>query len=191
MLIPKYHTIYIHVRKTGGTSIKGAFGSLLLQPEKHPSLQRMLELYPEAIDFYKFAFVRNPWDWIVSLYEYAKHQRYINLSFDKFIVGLQDRSFYQEKHTLAPRVLIPQLQMLTTDGSADPIKLGIDFIGRFEQLEKHFEVVCKKIGHPHKKLPHLTVTKHPHYRTYYVDNNLRDIVGDLYTVDIDTFGYTF
>ncbi len=190
MVIPEYRAIYIHTRKTGGTSIYYAFKGYMHRPEKHPSLQRILELYPEAKDYYKFAFVRNPWDWIVSLYEYSKHQRYINLPFDKFIWGLQDKTFYAEKKTLSPKVVAPQIHMLTSDGSADPEMIGLNFIGRFEELEKHFHKVCRKIGFPIRPLPRRMVTVHPHYTTYYTPK-LRKIVTELYAVDIDTFGYSF
>jgi len=75
--------------------------------------------------------------------------------------------------------------MLTIDG-----KIAVDFVGRFENLQKDFNHVCTVIKRPLVKLPHAQKTDHRPYQEYY-DKVTKAIVEDRYACDIDTFGYCF
>ena len=71
MISHKYKCIFIHIPKTGGTSIENALLGGKKQPTriKHKRAKDYLKQYPkEWKQYFKFTVIRNPWDWMVSWY---------------------------------------------------------------------------------------------------------------------------
>jgi hypothetical protein len=66
----------------------------------------------------------------------------------------------------------------------------VDYVGRFENLQNDFDVVCDKIGMDTPSLPRALETQHEHYTEYY-DSETREHVGLRYKEDIEYFGYEF
>ena len=134
--------------------------------------------YNEVWDsYFKFAFVRNSWDRMVSSWQ----MQMPNISFSKFL------KMYPYKddtdliwHTLPMWIHIYDNQK----------NILVDFIGRFENLQEDFNTVCDKIGIPRQELPHKNKNKHKHYTEYY-DDETREIVAEKYAKDIEYFGYEF
>lgn len=135
--------------------------------------------------YYKFAFVRNPWDRYVSLYEYfrkdaghAMHRRCMSCSFEDFIDDVIAR-----RATFDTRIQV--------DYVIPPPRMGpLDFIGKMENIENDFSVVCKKLGIENAKLPVLNTTNHEHYSLYYSNASKRKLEV-FCEPDIKTFGYSF
>ena len=68
-----YRCIFIHVPKTGGMSVRK---TLFTKSDLYPHLTirdyQSLLSEQEVGSYYKFAFVRNPWDRLVSAYSFLR-----------------------------------------------------------------------------------------------------------------------
>jgi len=193
MISHKYKFIFIHIRKTGGTSIEcifkknvgGAFENGRSVQYKHENAERMKKLFPEEWDkYFKFTIVRNPFDLLVSRYFWSRDEQHLK--------SFKERSFSQflldvNKNNLPIKWTIPtcQYDQITIGG-----KSGMEYIGKFENLQEDFNIICDKIGIPKQQIPHKNKSKHKHYTEYY-DDETRQIVAELYAKDIEYFGYEF
>lgn len=198
--------VFIHVPKCAGTSMEAALApyALSLPRSKWHSLLRRLDLprdyrrfkfarhaplrqverkMPRSAyeGYFKFAFVRNPWDRLVS--EYNRTLNEGSRRRHRRVRAME--SFMEYLRWQAPRPAAHQHRLLV-DSSGD---IGVDFVGRFETLERDFERVRQRIA-VECELPHLKGYAHAHYRDYY-DDEAREFVRRHWASDIEAFGYEF
>jgi hypothetical protein len=206
----EYKFIYVHIPKCAGKSITKAIrqqnvhldflGATLPQHRDEygisdlwlhhlpaSSLQKILhdEVWK---GYFKFAFVRNPWDLVVSYYHYHKKEFDESAEFHQHWPSIAERfrrtsNFVDWLHT--GLYIQPHVNFLTDGGT----KLLVDFVGRFENLHEDFRSVCARVG-LHARLGHENQTEHAHYREYY-DTATREIVRERFQRDIELFGYEF
>ncbi|KKI98407.1 sulfotransferase family 2 domain-containing protein [Prochlorothrix hollandica] len=219
MLISYSHQfIFFHVTKAAGTSMKEALKPYAQEPEQfkikrppqtiegrantfYEMWESMLwhakardarkELPPDVYNgFYKFAFVRNPWDWQVSYYHFIlKETTHIRHESVKAMAGGFEE--YLE-WVIATKNPFPKgATKLQKEIIADREgQLIVDFIGRYETLVPDFQTICETLGLT-AQLPRLNVSRQGRdYRAYYSDRT-RQLVADHFGDDIETFGYTF
>ena len=63
--------------------------------------------------------------------------------------------------------------------------------GFFENIEDDFEYISRRVRNTAMPLPHLNRNnRNENYREVY-SKRMIDIVGEVYRVDIETFGYSF
>ena len=150
--------------------------------------------------YFKFAFVRNPWDRLVSCYmskvvlegpgmvlgKYENATLHRNMTFAEFAEAVcliseeEANPHFRSQHTF-----------LCADGPGKGILA--DFVGRFENLEKDFACVTRRIG-VGVRLPHAASTGGVrNSRSYcdFYDERLARMVGERYREDAEIFGYTF
>ena len=171
--------IFVHITKTGGTSIQTA---LKLSGSCHVYATKMKDAQYSDYwnDYFKFSFVRNPWDKMVSQY-YFNHTKWVK----------PDTSFSQYIKKMGAGIKITAYEYLHLPYLQDKDKtVLVDFIGRFESLQEDFNAVCDKIETPRLNLRHVNKSNHKHYTEYY-DDETREIVADKFKEDIDHFGYKF
>jgi hypothetical protein len=133
--------------------------------------------------YYRFSFVRNPWarafSWYKNVMRDMVHQRSMGIddkiSFDQFM----DRF-------AGTGMLKPQTYWLK-DFSG---KIDLDFIGKFENLEKDFEEVCKELNLSNVQLPHHVKGSYDDFREHYDINTIK-LVENIYSEEISLFDYRF
>lgn len=180
--------IFIHIPKTAGLSIDEALdikkyrnrrrlrkdteysGLITFGHELLPPLQES-GLAPKKA--FTFAFCRNPYDRTVSLWAFNNKRNKLDLTFVEFCRNLENWKW-------GWRIRTPQAQW--TDG------VDLDFLGRFENLQEDFGILCDKLGIERRPLPHENATKHRPYSEYY-DMETRAIVRVHYAQDFERFGY--
>ncbi len=152
---------------------------------EHPS---WLHYPPRAMQHYfKFAFVRNPWDRLVSCWK--------NKVVDSNALG-----FTPEEHQRmqAFPAFVDYVATLDIGNCNRHIQLqshlidlnAIDFIGRFERFNDDFRIVADTIGMDMAKLELHNQSQRQDYHSYY-DDALTEQVADIYRKDIQLFGYRF
>ena len=207
----KYKFIFIHVPKTGGTSIKHALidrGLLDGKPDwriskedakkygldekrikvwvGHLTAREQKKIVGEEIwnSYFKFAFVRNPWERTLAAYKYMlQNTGFWRAHPLKFLCArvLSFKLWVQ----LKKRVLRQNKFLSDKEGN-----LLVDFVGRFENLQEDFNKACDRIGVTRTELPHVNKSEHKHYSCYY-DKATRDVVEKIGKEDNKMFGYTF
>ena len=192
--------IFVHIPKNAGESMEiclggygdkkklwGADNGVVLQHLKACELQEKIR-NQVFNNYFKFTFVRNPFSKCLSEYFWEKSYLNESLSFNDWVklkLGdlinqSENNIIMRQKHNLEQYKFIYD----TLDNCL------VDFIGRFENLQEDFNIVCDKIGTPRKDLPHENNSKHKHYTEYY-DDETREIVAEKYAKDIEYFSYKF
>lgn len=201
----KHNYIFVHVYKVAGQSVKLALRrhDFRYLPGIRTPLAKVVEL-PQAYTFrsleahstasqirghigqdawdamYSFSFVRNPWDWQVSLYHFIQTNKFnyqrrmvSEMSFDEYIRWRVEEDRHLQKDFLFDR-----------DG-----RQLVDFVGKLEHLREDFSTVCEQIGLD-LELPHENASEHATWRSYYTDETAA-LVAEAFRDDIETFGYSF
>jgi len=188
--------IFIHIQKTGGSSIEDllrandpAIGSNMHEGRRHMFARDIRPLVEgdKWSRYFKFAFVRNPWDRLVSWYCMVAQARVTN-RFGAYVreVAPTFEAFVKHATTgLGERTTHNQLDYVTDATGA----MLVDFVGRYERLRDDMGVVRERLGLAHD-LPHTNRSAHEDYRGYYTTET-RDIVAKRFARDIDRFGYLF
>ncbi len=216
LLSVKYNFLFVHIAKTGGTSVRAALQSLRWRDpwyypmlicsrlshlsghrlgSKFPRHSRIVaarEMLPETFfnDLFKFAIVRNPWDLQVSSYHHIRRERPHLIAhiddFEQFIRWKLDPQREYQYHI--DTSIQSQLDYLVDlQGN-----ILVDFIGHYETLVEDFTEITRQIGVKNLRLPHKrkATDRKKDFRSYYSDE-LAALVGDYFHKDIEALGYQF
>lgn len=202
--------LFLHVPKTGGLSMTEVLQGYQHDPDqyvanrllarigigvnhflfsyrqrkfrRHSTAWHVRRRLPPPIfnGLFKFAFIRNPWDLLVSYHKFVmarpkhhRHARIKKLRFHDYIRFAAAKKVGFQKAFLSD----PQGHLL------------VDYVGRFERMQHDFAEILGYLGID-AKLPHLNPSQRSDYRQYY-DRRGRNLVKQLYREDINQFGYGF
>ena len=211
MLVSHTHSFaFVHVPKTAGSSVHLALGRHATHVDDywanrvlarcgipvnrfapwpytkfrpHASAATLAAwLPPEVFErLFKFAFVRNPWDLLVSYWHYlrdkAGHRR------GHVARRLPDFAAYVEYEIR--RGQFSQSGLLCDRRG----RLLVNFVGRYESLASDFAFICHRVG-IEATLPRVNAGSRGDYRDYYTPA-LAARVGEAFAPDVERFGYAF
>lgn len=179
--------VFIHINKTGGTSIGNALGF----NKSHLTVREIIDFIGKKRfeSSYKISAVRNPWDKVLSHYKYRIKTNQTNMgentpSFSEWVkktYGKNKDPFYYDK----PKMFQPQVDWLKDYDN----KIDIDVIMKFENLNKEFEKLSEYLN-LNVSLPHLNATQKVNYREFYDDDSI-SIVSEWFAEDINMFSYEY
>ena len=178
--------VFIHINKTGGTSVSKALNIPL---EHKTAMQFIDEMGQSAWDRkLSFVTVRNPWDKVVSHYHHRLQSDHTDLAqnpipFKEWVQRAyrdHDPAYYNN-----PILYSPQLDWIS-DAQGNIV---VKEILRFEKLSEDFRQVMEKLNRK-IELPHARKSKRSDFRDY-DDTETIDIVADCFEPDITRFGYVY
>ena len=140
---------------------------------------------------YKFTIVRNPFDRLVSLYEYLKRMNFLpkTTTFDIFCEYVRARAW--EDIGLINHDGLNQLHPQTTWILDAMGKVFIDDIYRFEDLSNQWSEIWTRVGMPGKPPPLdiLNRSERKPVSEYFCDRQI-EIIQEVYRNDFAQFGYS-
>jgi hypothetical protein len=216
LLSLRHNFLFVHIAKTGGTSVRSALQPLRwrdpwyiaqgichrlsklsgdrigMKFPRHAKAILAKEALPQAFydGLFKFTFVRNPWDLQVSSY------LHIRRSWPHLMEGRDEFGEFLRWRLDPDRPFEPHVEtsnQLQTDHLVDLHgNVIVDFMGHYERLQDDFHVVCQHIGIATPSLPHKRKAAHRErdYRSYYTDETA-ELVAEHFARDVEILGYRF
>lgn len=201
MISKKHKIIFIHIPKTGGSSIekslKGVFderidvrggqtivNGRLKNPKKnsfnslkHGTSLELIDQYGVEVfnDFHKFVVIRNPWDRLLSLYKWSKGS---NTIYDKKIFT----NFLPKNINSAPRSKWTINEYICDKNG----NLLVDTILDFDNLNEDFNLLMSNFNLD-IKLSHINKSKKQESFRDCMDDEVIDKISFLYKEEIDKF----
>lgn len=182
--------IFIHIPKNAGKSI----GTSLLGGSHYPGKHEVLPDRDLLGSMPKIAVIRNPYDRMISIYEYQKmmasksigfsahkQRRFLKnnpgfLEYLRYLKANRDR--FMETHSK------PQEFWLKCK-SGKPIR-NLNLL-RFEELQFDIDKFFSSIGQTPIILDRINASKREDYSKYYENPEARKIVDELYKVDFEIY----
>lgn len=152
----------------------------------HPRADEIRSFDPVAWEeYFKFCFVRNPYEKAVSDYIWRVTSRGKNVGFLEFLRRVADPEL-PDPEAVVPRNPV-SWPMYTIDG-----RIAVDFVGRYENLNPDLRTICDRIGIPFdpERLPRAKKKKGYDYRDYFGPQE-RTLVQEIYREELEHFGYGF
>jgi hypothetical protein len=200
----KNKAIFVHIPKCAGISLnKTLFNSV---GGGHTTLDQYIHVFePKNFqEYFKFTFVRNPWDRFISLWIKFKEEPKLQEQFNGLFELHIDTDFKEPQEVLRylllahrkgimmPRWFKPQYEYIHDEN----LRVLTNYVGTYEKFQFCFDFLCERIDVPHKTLPwggeeHRRHNKEKKHYTDYYDPVMINAVAEIYHNDIRTWKYEF
>lgn len=186
-----HRCVFIHIPKAAGTSLTK---TLFAAPSRHLQYTEYERANPRKFrKYFKFTFVRNPYDRLYSAYTFLKKNGLNQLDrswaagnlasfpdFESFVHG------WVTPDNIWSWVHFKPQHFWICDKS---LKLQVDFVGRFERMDADVAIVQERLNLPVAPLPKINVTNRPRNGEDPYTEETRSIVAQVYRADFDLFNY--
>ena len=187
----EHRCVFIHIPKAAGTSLTK---TLFAASSRHLQYTEYERANPKKFKkYFKFTFVRNPYDRLFSAYTFLKKGGLNELDrcwaeqnlasfpdFESFVHGwVTPENIWSWVH------FKPQ-HWWVCDAS---FNVKVDFVGRFEQMDSDVAIVQDRLSLPVAPLPKINVTDRPQALESPYTAETRAIVAQVYQTDFDLFAY--
>lgn len=205
MILKEYNAIFFHVPKTAGYSIEQYFlGTMpdwrLFNEEilygLHESVMTQHLTYNDmqkyrTKDFldahFKFAFFRNTWERFCSAFFYLEdHYLKKHGSFENFVCEVcNEVNTY--KHNRGWHFAKQTDWLFNLDKN-----VCLNYVGRFEDINNDFKIICDRLSVPFTPLKKLNASKRSAttYRDVYTDKT-KSLIAEAYAEEIEYFDFKF
>lgn len=180
----------LHNRKNYGFFINNFYKQKYLKTyinPPHMPYSQVAKIFPECKKFFKFCFVRNPYDYAVSdyLWRTKNLKKSDNFSFFDYLnikLSSSDHKIIPKPNTNWPIYTIQN-------------KIKVDFVGKFENLDNDLRIVFSKLNLDTKYLNTINEPMKKNYyrnayRSYYTKKE-KLLVEKLHYNEIKKFQYEF
>lgn len=188
LYLPKFNAVFIHIYKTGGTSVRTAmqkhdadYKEIGIGHSDYREVSELLDLSDKIV----FSVVRNPYTWVYSLYEYAKmdinhpfHSFVLKFGFDDFVkwmIGCKE-VFEQQ--------LNGKIQSQTEYLSDSNGKINVHVL-KMESLQQDFDKFVSEVLKKRKiQLPFLNMGR---YKFPEIKEPTKELIRQEYQLDFVNF----
>lgn len=194
LLSHKNAWVFIHVPRTGGTSLRQ-----VLSP--HAEFEHHNDAWQHASaawirhrhvgdkwpTYFSFGVIRNPWDLTWSDYHYRR-QIAATLA-----PNVAQREWFAECQQAAEWTFAEFVRWYCGRGNRGMAQLylqDVSYVARFEDLAGGARHILGRLGIPDTPLPHVNASDHGPYRCCY-DRRSKDLVARKFADDIRRFDYEF
>lgn len=184
--------IFIHNPKVAGSSINKWLSEICedydpkgfsyIYEDEHIDLAathhfKIVIPYEKWEKYFKFAFVRNPYDKMISGWKYFQKLEGLDYSFQEFIEKLDQLRCY------------PSVVWHSIISQSTHLPKGEEiFIYKYENLQNTLELFARAFKLAFKEIPRVNTTDHNNYQSYY-DEDLANMVYDRFEEDFINFNY--
>lgn len=195
--------IFVHTPKTAGTSVEEClkdYGIMQQGPRnfnsiyfKHITARELKRMLGDQYDnYFKFSVIRNPWDWLISTYEFNRGISYpfmrgtpftmpgrvppelVKMPFTQWIVWFSE-GFKMQQYDVV------------SDNKGNCL---VDYIIQFEELQTGLEHVLNHLGLPlPKDIPRLKASNRKSIGSYYKCLADVELVEKYFPLDVRLFNY--
>lgn len=154
MISHRYKCIFVHIQRTAGTSIEnwivGKDWWRIEKETKHLIASQAKKIYKDYWkDYFKFTFIRNPWDRVVSCLVFSRH---FGIKYKSGVLNLDE---YKVKYGYPLTIendyrFSERNELITKKHQKNRVYLNLldeelDFIGKFESLQKDTDFIKNKL----------------------------------------------